>query len=250
VSVELRNPAILGWVERRRLRGLSDALGVAFSTLPAFTEALVRPGVMWRHPGRLAAELIAQASATASAVHRTGSQAPVFILAGDTGSGKTTLARQVVEGLRARGASVGGILAPGLLENGRRTGFDLVNLATGESARLARERAVETGRHVQWSRFSFSPEGLALGQRALGRGARAADVVLVDEVGPLELAGGGWADALDELVRDRAQPVLLVVRSSIVDEVARRWGSADAVVWDAAHTPADEIVEAIVRTSS
>jgi nucleoside-triphosphatase THEP1 len=245
VSVELRNPRILGWVERRKLRGLSDALGMAFGTLPAFTAALVRPGVMWRHPGRLAAELIALANAAATAAHEAGGRASVFILAGDTGSGKTTRAQEVVDGLRARGLRVGGILAPGLLEDGRRTGFDLVNLGTGESAPLARERAGEAGRHAQWGRFSFSPDGLALGQKALGRDARTADVVVVDEVGPFELAGGGWSAALDALARDHAGPVVLVVRASIVDAVKGRWGSADTVVWEAATTPSEEIVSAL-----
>jgi nucleoside-triphosphatase THEP1 len=180
--------------------------------------------------------------------HERGRRSPVFILTGGTGSGKTTRAREVVEGLRARGLRVGGILAPGLLEDGRRTGFDLVNLATGESARLAREHGSDAGRHAQWSRFSFEAEGLALGRKALGPDARTADVVLVDEVGPFELAGGGWAQALDELVRSHAGVVLLVVRASIVDEVERRWGSSDSVVWDAAATAADDIVQAVVRT--
>ncbi len=250
VSVELRNPLILSYVERRRLRGLSDALGVAFSTLPAFTATLVRPGARWRRPGRLAAELIAQADALAAARQDAGHRAPLFILAGGTGSGKTTRAREVAEALRARGLRVGGILAPGLLDGARRTGFNVVNLATGESASLAREHTSEAGRHAQWSRFSFSSEGLALGRKALGPDAQSADVVLVDEVGPFELAGGGWAQALDELTRDHAGPVVLVVRSSIVDAVTRRWGSADTVTWEAAGTSAQEIADAVARAGA
>jgi nucleoside-triphosphatase THEP1 len=247
VSVELRNPVILSYVERRKLRGLSDALGVAFSTLPAFTATLVRPGVTWRRPGRLAAELIAQANALAQAPRETGRRPRLFILTGETGSGKTTRAKEVVERLRAQGLRVGGILAPGLLEEGRRTGFDLVNLATGESAQLARESAGGAAPHAQWSRFSFSEQGLALGLKALGPDSVGADAVLVDEVGPFELAGGGWAPALDQLALDGTRPVVMVVRSSIVDAVRRRWGSADSVAWDASGTPADEIVEEITR---
>ena len=247
VSVELRNPIILSYVERRRLRGLSDALGVAFSTLPAFTATLASPGAMWRRPGQLAAALIAQAGALARVPHEAGRRPRVFILTGDTGSGKTTRATEAVARLRARGITVGGILAPGLLEDGRRTGFDIVNLATGASAQLAREHAGGAGPRAQWSRFSFAQEGLALGLQALDSGALGADVVLVDEVGPFELAGGGWAASLDRLVRDYPGVIVLVVRSSIVEEVKRRWGTADSVAWDAATTPADDIVQAICQ---
>lgn len=246
VSVELRNPVILSWVERRKMRGLSDALGIAFGALPAFTAAFARPDATWRRPVAMAATLVAQANALAESQSGTGRRR-LYILSGDTGSGKTTRAAEVVEQLRARGLRVGGILAPGLLENGRRTGFDVLNLASGESATLARDSAGGSASHAQWSRFAFSPEGLALGNRALGPDAGGADVVLVDEVGPFELAGGGWAPALDGLVGEREGPVLVVVRASIVDAVKRRWGSADTVVWDAAATSADEIVEVITK---
>ncbi|HSP92165.1 MAG TPA: hypothetical protein VLN08_14720, partial [Vicinamibacterales bacterium] len=65
--------------------------------------------------------------------------------------------------------------------------------------------------------------------------------------GPFELAGGGWAQALDRLAGEHEGPVLLVVRASIVDAVRRRWGAAGTIVWDAAATPADEIVDAVVQ---
>jgi nucleoside-triphosphatase THEP1 len=174
----------------------------------------------------------------------------VFMLTGETGSGKTTRAQDAVERLRERGLRVGGVLAPGRLESGRRTGFDIVNLATGETSSLARESTGGAGPHAQWSRFAFSREGLALGLKALGPDARGADVVIVDEVGPFELAGGGWADALDNLARDYQGPVVLVVRSSIVDAVRRRWGTADSTVWQASTTPTDEIVQVIVQRAT
>jgi nucleoside-triphosphatase THEP1 len=249
VSVELRNPLILGWVERRRLRGLSDALGVAFGTLPSFTALLARPGVMWRHPGRLAATLLAQANQVVSAQPEAGAVCRVFILTGETGSGKTTLVSDVVGRLRKRGIRVGGILAPGLLENGRRTGFDIVDLATGTSMPLAREHAGEPGPHTRWSRFGFYPDGLALGQKALGPDADAAEVVVIDEVGPFELAGGGWAPALDRLSRDHTGSLLLIVRASVVDAVTARWGSPDTVVWDVS-TSAQEIATALAGAGS
>ncbi len=174
---------------------------------------------------------------------------PWVIVTGATGSGKTTLTAAVVERLHARGARVAGILAPGYLAEGRRTGFDIVNLATGERKPLAREEAHVAGRHPRWSRFAFSPEGLALGHKALADDARGADVVVVDEVGPFELSGGGWADALDALVVMPSGAMLLVVRESVVDAVKARWGSAESAVYDVSTASADEIADRLVPTA-
>ena len=243
ISVELRNPAILSRVERHRLVGLSDALGVAFGALPAFTAALTGDPGLWRKPSLAAARMLQIANRLVVSGGGSRTTRLSVIVTGATGSGKTTLVQAAVERLRARGARVAGILAPGHLADGRRTGFDIVNLATGERKPLAREGEGVAGRHPRWSRFAFSPEGLALGQVALGEDARGADVVVVDEVGPYELSGGGWADALDALAGATSGAMLLVVREAVVDAVRARWGSAESVVLDVSSAGPDEIAD-------
>jgi nucleoside-triphosphatase THEP1 len=243
ISVELRNPAILSRVERHRLVGLSDALGVAFGALPAFTAALTGERGLWRRPSLVAAKMLQIANHLVVSGGDGRATRSSVIVTGATGSGKTTLVTAVVERLRERGTRVAGILAPGHLADGRRTGFDIVNLATGERRPLAREEDRVAGPHPRWSRFAFSAEGLALGHQALGDDARGADVIVIDEVGPFELSGGGWADALDALAATGGGRLLLVVRESVVDAVKARWGSADSVVYDVASGRPDEIAD-------
>jgi nucleoside-triphosphatase THEP1 len=247
ISVELRNPSILSRVERHRLVGLSDALGVAFGTLPAFTAALTGERQLWRRPSLLVAHMLQIANHLVLSGAARHAARPLVIVTGATGSGKTTLTAAVAERLRARGARVAGILAPGFLADGRRTGFDIVNLATGERTPLAREQERVEGPHPRWSRFAFSPAGLALGHKALADDGRGADVVIVDEVGPFELSGGGWADALDVVATTFAGGMLLVVRESVVDAVKARWGSAESVVYDVRSASADEIADRLYR---
>ena len=245
ISVELRNPAILSRVERHRLVGLSDALGVAFGALPAFTAALTGEPGLWRKPSLAAARMLQIANRLVVSGGGSRTTRLSVIVTGATGSGKTTLVQAVIERLRARGAHVAGILAPGHLADGRRTGFDIVNLATGERKPLAREEEHVTGRHPRWSRFAFSPDGLALGHAALGEDARGADVVVIDEVGPFELSGGGWADALDALAATSSGAMLLVVREAVVDAVRSRWGSTESVVYDVSTARAGEIADTL-----
>jgi nucleoside-triphosphatase len=69
--------------------------------------------------------------------------------------------------------------------------------------------------------------------------ARGSDVVVIDEVGPFELSGGGWAQPLDALAHGYTGALLLVVRESVVDAVSAKWGSADTAVFDVADADLD-----------
>jgi len=168
-------------------------------------------------------------------------RAPVVVLTGERGVGKTTLAAEVVERLRATGVRVGGILAPGTVKEGRRHSFDLVALATGER-RLLACRDPEPG-WVEERCFWADPAAVELGHAALG--AEDADVVVVDEVGPWELEGSGWSADLDVLVR-RDVRLLLVVRHKCLRLVLARWRLA-AAVFEAGEGSAEEIAAVLAK---
>ncbi len=162
--------------------------------------------------------------------------ARVVIVTGERGSGKTTLAAAVVDMLRAQGVRVGGILAPGTYRDGRRYSFDVVAVATGERRPLSSRDPLPGW--VEERCFWVDPTGLALGNAALS--ADAADVVVVDEVGPWELAGSGWAARLDALVRGPAA-LLLIVRHACLFDVISRWELEPAAVVEVAGADGEAI---------
>lgn len=183
-------------------------------------------------------------------VPRAAGNRGIVILTGGTGSGKTTRAGEVVDVLRRRGFEVGGILATGLLAAVHRSGFDLVDLRTGQTTAWCRERQMDAHAEQRWGRFEFTTEGLQLGRAALAVGGPPADVMVLDEVGPLELAGGGWADCLDLLVENFGGPILLVARLAVVDAVRTRWGSASTPVYDVARVAPDAIADMLLERTT
>jgi len=159
-------------------------------------------------------------------------------------SGKTTGVARLVERIRADGLSVAGILAPSLWRDGRLTGFDLVDLATGQRSSLATRERVGG---IRMGRFVFLEDGLALGRNALaGPAATGADLVVVDEYGPLELDGGGWRESVDRLIREASGCVLLVVRRSLIPALTELYNLPPKHVIDAASDRAVEAAAALV----
>ncbi len=135
-------------------------------------------------------------------------------------SGKTSGLANLVEVLRCAGLNVAGLLAPSLYREGVLVGFDAVDVRTGQRAALLRLPADGAGADV--GAFAFSEEGVALGRGALAREATdEADLVVVDEFGPLELRGGGWRSQIDALTKRKGGTILLVVRTELLQEVGR-----------------------------
>lgn len=165
------------------------------------------------------------------------------LLIGDRQAGKTTTCRRLAESVQTRGLTVGGIIAPAVFEQASCAGYDVVDLATGRSTRLA---VIEAGGAEHVGCFNFLAQGLTLGKTALEHAAQTPfDLVIVDEVGPLELSGGGWSTQLDPLV-GRAGLTLFTIRRGLMTEVARRWNVPAEDCHDLADG-ADAIIERLTR---
>jgi nucleoside-triphosphatase THEP1 len=223
VSIELRNPRLLAWFTRQGLQEFSTALGVAFEALPEFTAVVSQQKHLWRHPAIIVPQLLRHAEAWLQNYRqRISRPTPVIFLTGEAGQGKTTLAAEVAAKLQEMGVKVGGILAPGFWRDGKRQGFDLINITEGKSVPLCRRDGTDGA--IAVGPFQFLPAGLQFGRVALNAEAlKKAEVIIVDEIGPLELRGEGWAPALDALVNECHRPMLWVVRKSMMAQVAARW---------------------------
>ncbi len=135
---------------------------------------------------------------------------------GNKHSGKTTNAAKLVEIARSEGFTVAGLLALSLYRNGRLIGFDALDLQSGKRASLARRKTKEN----ETRPFTFNTEGLKLGRLALGPNVtKSADLVIVDEFGPLEFDQRGWRKNVDSLLASSHALILLVVRQELIDAV-------------------------------
>lgn len=142
------------------------------------------------------------------------------IITGPPGVGKTTVFWKVVNELRNRGLVVGGFVCPEVRLEGRRVGFDIVDLATGKRGILSRvclpsEVAPRVGRYCVKVR-----EAEEIGVVALRWAVENAHIVAIDEIGPMEFKVPALRQAMFKvLLSDK--DVLAVVHRRSVDNVSR-----------------------------
>jgi nucleoside-triphosphatase THEP1 len=245
VSVELRNPAVLDWFLRRGMGNLAAAIEVAFEALPFLVKTLGEQRKLLTQPLRSTVHLLSAARDWVGEFHALRPQR-VFILSGDRGSGKTRLLGAIAETLVISGRTVGGILSPVVEEGDSRLGYDVQDIRTGKTSILCRRDIEATGGSA--GPFRFSAEGIAFGTAALLRAATEDnDLLIVDEIGPLEFDGGGWGHALPGLLEHQHAAVLLVVRQALVQKAIGRWNLAPVRTWNAADVNKDLLTRELLK---
>lgn len=241
VSVELRNPAVVGWFLRRGLDSYSAALGVAFEALPAMTQAIGRQSLFLFSPLESVARVLAEARMWLR--RREGSR--VLLVTGKQGSGKTTFVRQLADTLSRSGTPVSGIFSPTLRDAAGRAGYDVQEIGTDRRVPLCRRSDSHNG--IRVGPFSFSPTGIAFGVESLDRAfAGETGLVIIDEVGPLELKGEGWAGILDRRLAERGYTVLITVRPQLLDRICDHWQVRPDALWTAGFADAADAARTII----
>ena len=140
----------------------------------------------------------------------------VVILTGERGAGKSTVCRETVALAQAEGYTCGGVLTLSRPEGT----LDVLDVQSGDLRQLT--VGLDAGSAVIQGRFRFDLSTLAWGNRSIANAA-ACNLLVVDEVGPLEIErGGGWQSAFGILKEGDFSLALVVVRPELVVQAQLR----------------------------
>jgi nucleoside-triphosphatase THEP1 len=245
VSVELRNPVVKSVLYKRGFSQLYLSLELAFSALPSVIDHLARPRQLLRKPVSTLSNVLRHANEVLMLFSKTLEKPKVFILTSGQHKGKTSFAVALAEQLKNIGLTPGGFVAPGKFEKNRRSEFDIMDLLTGKRKHLC---SIHNHDGEQIGPFGFFADGQRFGNRLLRpENLTDADVVFIDEIGPLELKGKGWAAAVDRLMKVPGKPHVWVVRKSLVTDVVRHWELINVAEIDTGKEKPDDVAKVILR---
>lgn len=148
--------------------------------------------------------------------------APRIAVTGSPGVGKSTLVAKVVKDSDLK---VGGVLARERRYKDRRTGFELLDLSTGALGVLADE----TGSGPQLGKYRVHPEDLdGIGAKAV-EAALKCDLIVVDEIGPMELSSRKFVSAVEMAIAS-SKPMLVVLHEWSNHRLAKKIRSTFKVI--------------------
>lgn len=224
LGTELYNPKIRAFFLKTSFNQLPLALELSFESLPMTIAHIPDFKTVVKNPISVMYQVVAQAEKHLSEIKERLKNIPrVYVVFGAVAEGKTAFLDALTKELISQNINVEGFLSLRHIENNETTGYNIRNIRTNEQLRFLRLKQ-DMGNGQSIGRFSISDEGLQAGHQILEQAlVNQPDVIVIDEVGKLELKGGGWADSLQKLLGATQSTLVLSVRKGSEHEVLAKW---------------------------
>lgn len=167
----------------------------------------------------------------------------LVIITSEINSGKTQTLEKISNTLKAKKISVGGFLSVADYDKSKKIAYSLKNIATGEEVPLATQRRFDM--NITIGKYFFYEHAFDKANDWLND-TRPFDVIIIDEVGPLEMRGGGFYELLTNLFQDFKGILVIAVRTEILEEFRIKFPFPETAIFTA-DTKINEIIDYIER---
>ncbi len=224
ISVELKNPIVKALMYQKGFSGLYSTIGLASSALPFLLKNIVSNRKSFTNPIKVLKKAIELSDSLLHYFTRHISMKnKLTIISGDTRSGKTTYLKKLIHKLLEENPDliIGGLIAHGIDKNRERLGFEIENILSGEKVLLC-DNIHQKG-DLRIGKYYFKQSGLEFGRKSLNEAISKSDLLVIDEIGPMELKGKGWFNEIESAFKKDNLDMIWIVRKSILDKVLKLW---------------------------
>jgi len=220
LGTELYNPKIRNYLAQGYFKQLPLALELSVESLPQiiantpdFKTIVKNPFLFVQHIMYFAEKRLVEIKTKA------GRQTPVFVITGAVGSGKTSCLQYLISTLKKHNLSVSGFYSLRKMSNGITTGYEIVNVSTGLKTRFLHIAGNQSQEKV--GKYYIHDEGFTAAKGAtLSNDSK---LLILDEIGKLELDGKGFASILKYVLKNHVGSVLISIREEILYELIKKF---------------------------
>jgi len=233
LAVELYNPAVRNFFGRTSFKQLPVALELSFESLPMFISAIPNFKTALKNPVNIFSAVIIKAQKRLEELKRLqNNKNKIFIVSGKKGEGKTSFIKELLSYFKEKNISVGGIISEKQYQNDDCVGYELLDIEKGNKVQFLVKGDIEGCDKIM--KFSIKNEGLEFGRAVLTKALIKNEIVIIDEVGLLELQDGGWSQILLKVNESRNKMFIITARDIFVEELIAKyvWEQAQIVQID------------------
>jgi len=148
----------------------------------------------------------------------------ILVLTGAPGVGKTTIVMGVAQILNERRVNVGGIVSREIRTNNVRTGFEFIDLATNGRDILASI----AGNGPRVGKYFVNLPGCSFAAKRLMNALVTSEVIICDEIGPMELKSKEFVDVVKNLLNTDKKVIVVMhqkLEHPLTDEFRKKSSS-------------------------
>jgi|TARA_B100001971_G_scaffold56161_1_gene51221 nucleoside-triphosphatase len=150
----------------------------------------------------------------------------VWLITGKPGIGKTTCLSRIIYRIKSDGYTVGGVMTRELRVQGERTGFELIDIRTGENGILS-STTFDAGPKL--GRYRINLQFLSkVGSKSLLSSNQLSNLTICDEIGPMEMFSPDFRCAIDYIINS-GKPVLGGIHQRLNDPLIQQIRSSKFV---------------------
>jgi nucleoside-triphosphatase THEP1 len=101
---------------------------------------------------------------------------------------------------------------------------------------------------LRYGSYFFNPVGIQKGKEILNKAnLEGIQLIVIDEIGPLEINDNGWSGSIDNLCQNTQTPQLWVVRKSLTDKIIKKWNIGNVYIFDISEDSVDDAENKILE---